>query len=161
MKIHIEFTHKSYNVIKIDFKRIVLLKKLFLTLVFMVLVLQADVIVSPNALPENIKQFISTHFKAQIGLVEMDKKSYEIYLTDGTELEFDILGNWKEIESKLTPIDFAVLPANISKILQNQFPGAVLVEVKHKINYYKIKLSNRMKIRIDPNGTILSQKFDD
>ena len=138
-----------------------MLRKTLFTLVFATLALRADMIISPNALPEPIQQFISTHFKAQVGLVEMDRKSYEVYLTDGTELEFDIMGNWKEIESKLTPIDFAVLPANIASIIKNQFPNTALVEVERKINYYKIKLSNRMKIRIDPNGTILSQKFDD
>lgn len=137
-----------------------MLKKTLLTLALTALSLYADMIISPNALPDVIKQFINTHFKAQIGLVEMDKKSYEIYLTDGTELEFDIMGNWKEIESKLTPIDFAVLPPNIANIIKNQYPNTTLVEVERKINYYKIKLSNRMKIRIDPNGTILSQKFD-
>lgn len=137
------------------------MRKMFFVLVFVALTLRADMIISPNALPESIKQFIATHFKAQIGLVEMDRKSYEIYLTDGTELEFDIMGNWKEIESKLTPIDFAVLPANIASIIKNQFPNTAIVEVERKINYYKIKLSNRMKIRIDPNGTILSQKVDD
>lgn len=137
------------------------MRKTLFVLAFATLALHADMIISPNALPENIKQFISTHFKAQIGLVEADMKSYEIYLTDGTELEFDIMGNWKEIEGKLAPIDFAVLPANIASIIKNQFPNTALVEVERKINYYKIKLSNRMKIRIDPNGTILSQKFDD
>lgn len=137
------------------------MRRMFFVLVFVILTLHADIIISPNALPESIKQFITTHFKAQIGLVEMDRKSYEIYLTDGTELEFDIMGNWKEIESKLIPIDFAVLPANIASIIKNQFPNTTLVEVERKINYYKIKLSNRMKIRIDPNGTILSQKVDD
>ena len=137
------------------------MRKMFFVLVFVALTLRADMIISPNALPESIKQFIAAHFKAQIGLVEMDRKSYEIYLTDGTELEFDIMGNWKEIESKLTPIDFAVLPANIASIIKNQFPNTTLVEVERKINYYKIKLSNRMKIRIDPNGTILSQKVND
>ena len=137
------------------------MRKMFFVLVFVALTLRADMIISPNALPESIKQFIATHFKAQIGLVEMDRKSYEIYLTDGTELEFDIMGNWKEIESKLTPIDFAVLPANIASIIKNQFPNTAIVEVERQINSYKIKLSNRMKIRIDPNGTILSQKVDD
>ena len=122
--------------------------------------LYADVIISPNTLPENIKAFIATHFKAQIGLVQMDK-SYEIYLTDGTELEFDIMGNWKEIESKISPISFLILPTNIASIIQSQYPKALLMEVERKINYYKVKLSNRMKIKIDPNGLILSQEFDD
>lgn len=138
-----------------------LLRKVLFFLAFAIVCLQADMIISPNALPENIKTFINTHFKAQIGLVEMDRKSYEIYLTDGTELEFDIVGNWKEIESKITPIPFGVLPANLATIVQNLFPNTAIVELERKIHYYKIKLSNNIKLRIDPNGTILSQKFDD
>ena len=123
--------------------------------------LYADVIISPNSLPKNIKSFIATHFKAQIGLAQMDTKSYEIYLTDGTELEFDIMGNWKEIESKINPISFLILPTNIASIIQSQYPKALLMEVERKINYYKAKLSNQMKIKIDLNGLILSQEFDD
>lgn len=136
-------------------------KKTLLSLIFMAFSLYADVIISPNSLPENIKSFIATHFKAQIGLAQMDTKSYEIYLTDGTELEFDIMGNWKEIESKINPISFLILPTNIASIIQSQYPKALLMEVELKISYYKVKLSNRMKIKIDPNGLILSQEFDD
>lgn len=123
--------------------------------------LKADMIISPDFLPENIKQFLSTHFKAQIGLVQRDKKSFEVYLSDGTELEFDMLGNWKEIESKFTPISFDILPANIASIVQNTYANTFLIEVERKIHYYKIKLSNRIELKIDSNGTILSQEFDD
>lgn len=118
-------------------------------------------IIAPNSLPQNIQNFIATHFKAQIGLVEMDRKSYEIYLTDGTELEFDLMGNWIEIESEFAPVDFGVLPPNVANIIKAQHPNATLLEVKRKMSYYKIKLSNKMKIYIDANGTILRQEFDD
>lgn len=129
-------------------------------LAFVACLCAADMIISANALPENIKTFISAHFKAQIGLVQMDRKSYEIYLTDGTELEFDLMGNWIEIENKRTFIDLAVLPPNLALIIKAQYPNTPLIEVKRKINYYKVKLANRMEIYIDPNGTILMQKFD-
>ncbi|WP_427846121.1 PepSY-like domain-containing protein [Campylobacter troglodytis] len=136
-----------------------MIQRLVFIFLFVLLSLKADLIISSDALPERIKSFIQTHFKAQIALVQMDKKSYEIYLTDGTELEFDTLGNWKEIESKLSPISFSILPANIASIIQKQFPQAILIELERKINYYKIKLSNGIKLKIDANGTILSQKF--
>ena len=54
-----------------------------------------------------------------------------------------------------------ILPTNIASIIQSQYPKALLMEVERKINYYKVKLSNQMKIKIDPNGLILSQEFDD
>ena len=138
-----------------------MLHKTLVVLALTAALLNADMIIAPNSLPQNIQNFIATHFKAQIGLVEMDRKSYEIYLTDGTELEFDLMGNWTEIESKLAPVDFRVLPPNVASIIKAQHPNASLLEVKRKMSYYKIKLSNKMKIYIDANGTILRQEFDD
>ncbi len=138
-----------------------MLKRTLILAAFAVIFLNADMIISPNSLPENVQNFIKTHFKAQVGLVQMDRKSYEIYLTDGTELEFDLMGNWKEIENDMAGIDFSVLPPNLASIIQTTYPNTALLEVKRKMNYYKIKLSNRMKIHIDANGTILGQKYDD
>lgn len=138
-----------------------MLHKTLAVLALTAALLNADMIIAPNSLPQNIQNFIATHFKAQIGLVEMDRKSYEIYLTDGTELEFDLMGNWIEIESEFAPVDFGVLPPNVANIIKAQHPNATLLEVKRKMSYYKIKLSNKMKIYIDANGTILRQEFDD
>ena len=138
-----------------------MLHKTLAVLALTAALLNADMIIAPNSLPQNIQNFIATHFKAQIGLVEMDRKSYEIYLTDGTELEFDLMGNWIEIESEFVPVDFGVLPPNVASIIKAQHPNATLLEVKRKMSYYKIKLSNKMKIYIDANGTILRQEFDD
>ncbi len=136
-----------------------MLKKIIfcvLTLAF----LNADIIVSADALPENIKQFIASNFNAQVGLVQQDSDEYEIYLSDGTELEFDIVGNYKEIKNDMKPLSLSVLPINIASIVQSQFSGAFLRKVKRKFSYYELEFSNSLEVKIDPNGTILSQKFD-
>lgn len=136
-----------------------MLKKIIfcvLTLAF----LNADIIVSADALPENIKQFIASNFNAQVGLVQQDSDEYEIYLSDGTELEFDIVGNYKEIKNDMKPLSLSVLPINIANIVQSQFSGAFLRKVKRKFSYYELEFSNSLEVKIDPNGTILSQKFD-
>lgn len=137
------------------------MKKAFVAVILSAFAAFGDLIIAPQSLPDNIKAFIEQHFKAQIGLAQRDRKSFEVNLTDGTELEFDLFGNWKEIEGEFAPIPFAVLPANIAAIVQHEYPGAALLKVKRKMNYYKITLSNRMELRIDPNGTILSREFDD
>ena len=136
-----------------------MLKKIIfcvLTLAF----LNADIIVSADALPENIKQFIASNFNAQVGLVQQDSDEYEIYLSDGTELEFDIVGNYKEIKNDMKPLSLSVLPINIASIVQSQFSGAFLRKVKRKFSYYELEFSISLEVKIDPNGTILSQKFD-
>ncbi|WP_279040417.1 hypothetical protein [Campylobacter helveticus] len=59
----------------------------FLTLIFIFfLSLKADVILSPQSLPNNIKDFLQKNFKAQIGLAQRDYNTYELALSDGTEI---------------------------------------------------------------------------
>ncbi|MBZ7944636.1 PepSY-like domain-containing protein [Campylobacter sp. RM10532] len=122
--------------------------------------LNADIIISPDNLPDNIKTFIKKNFNASIGIVQKDRNSYEVYLSNGLELEFESDGTWKEIESKLDPFDFNFLPSNIIDIIKNKFPNIKAREIERKINYYKIKLSNGIKIYIDFNGTILHKGLD-
>ncbi|QWU80143.1 hypothetical protein DU472_02270 [Campylobacter novaezeelandiae] len=123
--------------------------------------LSADMIISFDSLPQNSKEFIKKYFKAPVGIVQQDKNSYEVYLSDGTELEFSKDGSWKEIEAKIIPIDLDILPANIANIIKNEFKDTKAREIEKKINYYKIKLVNNIKVLIDFNGTILFKEFDD
>ena len=136
------------------------LKFIFLTLILLC-VLFADFIISPESLPPKAKEFLQENFNAQIGIVQVDKNNYEVYLSDGTELEFDMDGSWREIESKFNPLNFNILPPILADIIKNNYPNATMLELKKKINYYKIQLNNGLKIIIDFNGTILHQEFDD
>ncbi|ARJ56553.1 hypothetical periplasmic protein (DUF2874 domains) [Campylobacter cuniculorum DSM 23162 = LMG 24588] len=136
------------------------MKFIFLTLILLC-VLFADFIISPESLPPNAKEFLQKNFNAQIGIVQVDKNNYEVYLSDGTELEFDMDGSWREIESKFNPLNFNILPPILADIIKNNYPNATMLEIKKKINYYKIQLNNGLKVIIDFNGTILHQEFDD
>ncbi|EAM0952687.1 hypothetical protein D4S16_09115, partial [Campylobacter jejuni] len=46
-------------------------------------------------------------------------------------------------------------------IIKNEFPNIKAREIERKINHYKIKLDNDVKILIDFNGTILHKEIDD
>ncbi|EJW3904427.1 PepSY-like domain-containing protein [Campylobacter coli] len=123
--------------------------------------LNADIIISPDGLPSISKEFLKNNFQAPIGIVQRDKHAYEVYLSDGTELEFESDGSWKEIESKVFPFDLNFLPPNLTNIIQNKFPNTKAREIERKINYYKIKLTNNIEVHIDFNGTILYTEYDD
>ncbi|HDZ4932110.1 PepSY-like domain-containing protein [Campylobacter jejuni] len=123
--------------------------------------LNADIIISADNLPNISKEFLQHNFKAPIGIVQKDKNSYEVYLSDGTEVEFDIDGTWKEIENKTFPFNLDFLPQNLVNIIKNEFPNVKAREIERKINYFKIKLDNDVKILIDLNGTILYKEIDD
>lgn len=104
--------------------------------------LNAHIIISADNLLSVSKEFLQHNFKAPIGIVQKDKNSYEVYLSDGTELEFDIDGAWKEIENKAFPFDLDFLPQNLANTITSEFPNTKAREIERKINHYKIKLDN-------------------
>lgn len=122
----------------------------------------ADMIVSPDALPQNARAFLDTHFKGVvIGYVKKDIDSFEVNLTDGTEIDFIINGEWKEVDGKYKGIPTGFLSAQIIDKVKAAQPNAVIVEVSKKINGYKFRTNNMMEIYTDFQGNILGQKFDD
>ncbi|EMB1202199.1 PepSY-like domain-containing protein [Campylobacter coli] len=118
-----------------------------------------DIIVPASELPRNAQDFISQNFKtAQIALVEKDIDSYDVTLNDGTEIDFIITGEWKEVDGKYKALPNSILPNIMPKISASS--NAQIIEVNREINGYKFELSNQLKIYTDAQGNILGQKFD-
>ncbi|HEH5036682.1 PepSY-like domain-containing protein [Campylobacter coli] len=118
-----------------------------------------DIIVPASELPRNAQDFISKNFKtAQIALVKKDIDSYDVTLNDGTEIDFIITGEWKEVDGKYKALPNSVLPNIMPKISASS--NAQIIEVSREISGYKFELSNQLKIYTDAQGNILGQKFD-
>lgn len=123
--------------------------------------LLADVVVAPNSLPANAQNFIASHFKGvSIGLVERDMDSFDVTLTDGTKIDFNIAGEWTEVDGKYKAIPTSFLPANVVQKAKAAQPNAIILQVDREVMGYKFKFNNRMKVYTDTNGNILGQKFD-
>ncbi len=118
-----------------------------------------DMVVPVSELPKNAQNFISKNFKtAQIALVKKDIDSYDVTLNDGTEIDFIINGEWKDVDGKYKALPNTILPNIMPKI--NASSNAQIIEVSREINGYKFELSNQLKIYTDAQGNILGQKFD-
>ncbi|EAL6700480.1 hypothetical protein DSV98_09810, partial [Campylobacter coli] len=117
-----------------------------------------DIIVPASELPRNAQDFISKNFKtAQIALVKKDIDSYDVTLNDGTEIDFIITGEWKDVDGKYKALPNSILPNIMPKISASL--NAQIIEVSREINGYKFELSNQLKIYTDAQGNILGQKF--
>ncbi|EIL6673212.1 PepSY-like domain-containing protein [Campylobacter coli] len=118
-----------------------------------------DIIVPASELPRNAQDFISKNFKtAQIALVKKDIDSYDVTLNDGTEIDFIITGEWKDVDGKYKALPNSILLNIMPKISASS--NAQIIEVSREINGYKFELSNQLKIYTDAQGNILGQKFD-
>ncbi|MBT0857173.1 PepSY-like domain-containing protein [Campylobacter coli] len=118
-----------------------------------------DMVVPVSELPKNAQDFISKNFKtAQIALVKKDIDSYDVTLNDGTEIDFIINGEWKDVDGKYKALPNSILPNIMPKISASS--NAQIIEASREINGYKFELSNQLKIYTDAQGNILGQKFD-
>ncbi|EJE0599538.1 PepSY-like domain-containing protein, partial [Campylobacter coli] len=110
-----------------------------------------DIIVPASELPRNAQDFISKNFKtAQIALVKKDIDSYDVTLNDGTEIDFIITGEWKDVDGKYKALPNSILPNIMPKISASS--NAQIIEVSREINGYKFELSNQLKIYTDTQG---------
>ncbi|MCW0239928.1 PepSY-like domain-containing protein [Campylobacter lari] len=125
------------------------LKIALTTLALASCVFAKDMVVGVNALPANSKNFIQKHFTgSNIALVKQDIDSFDVYLDNGTELEFFTNGDWKEIDAKYRPIDTSFLSPNVLATIKKMHPNASIIKVEKEIQGYKFKLNNMMEMEI-------------
>lgn len=139
------------------------MKKIFtLLFLFSAFLMADDIYIMPEQLPQNALQFIQKYFpNVNILYSEMDKKGYEVQLSNGVEIEFLRNGEFKEIEGNYVALPFEILPQSVANTVGKTYPNTVITKIKRKWNFYEIKLNNMMELYIDANGQLLGQKFDD
>lgn len=139
------------------------MKKIFtLLFLFNAFLMADDIYIMPEQLPQNALQFIQKYFpNVNILYAEMDKKGYEVQLSNGVEVEFLRNGEFKEIEGNYVALPFEILPQSVANTVGKTYPNTVITKIKRKWNFYEVKLNNMMELYIDANGQLLGQKFDD
>ena len=141
-----------------------MIKKLIFLFLFTAAMLYPDgMYIAPDSLPNNIIEFINLYFpNSSVMYAEMDRKSYEIVLNNGVEIEFFRNGELKEIEGNYTALPSNILPKAVANTVIKTYPNTVITKIKKKWNLYEVKLNNMMELYIDASsGQLLGQKFDD
>lgn len=114
-------------------------------------------------LPQTSQTFVQTHFKGvNVVLAMRDFDSYEVRFEDGTEIEFDRSGNWKEIDCKYKAVPASVvklIPAGIKSYVSSNFPQAEINQVNVKRWGYEVELNNGLELDFNKNGGFL--RMDD
>lgn len=116
------------------------------------------------SLPANAQQFIATHFageKVSYSTVEsgLTSNSYEVRLDDGTKVEFNGSGDWKEVERRGTAIPAAIVPKPIADYVKAHYPSAHITKIERNRRSTDVDLSNGLEITFDANYAVV--KVDD
>ena len=137
--------------------------KKFFVLLFGLMTLNAfafnDRPVTFQQLPQKAQQFINTHFKGVEFLSATVDDDYEVYLANGTKVEFTLQGEWKEVKCPGSAVPTAIVPAAITKYVKAQFPNSIIVKIDKKYGGYDVELNNDMELKFDKNGRFLT--YDD
>lgn len=117
-----------------------------------------------STLPKAAQTTIANNCKAKVSVIKVDKdfgrvNDYEVILTDGTEIDFDRNGNWKDMEvgaGKSVPEGF--IPTAISNYVNKNNKGVRIVGIEKKRSGYEVQLSNGLDLRFDKKGNFV--RFD-
>lgn len=147
------------------------MKKIFLlsviALICSVQMACADDVVTRDEtkLPEAARTFITQHFSdAKISYIKIDSeflkgKKYEVVLTNGTEIDFNSNGEWKEVDSKRNEIPAALIPAYAKDYIANNFSNQYITKIEKDHKGLEVELTNDLTVKFDKNGNF--RKLDD
>ncbi len=121
--------------------------------------------VQANELPATATKFIANNFgKAKVASAVKESEygmvhEYEVYLSDGSKVEFDKNGNWKEIDGHGKAIPTKFLDAKIVKYVKQKFPQTEILKIEKDRRNYEVKLSNGLELEFNLQGEFL--RIDD
>lgn len=121
----------------------------------------SDKPVVPEQLPTPVKTFIQQQYPGQtITFAQKDLEltgwKYEVFMADGTHIEFDTDDTWDKIESTMTnPVPTALIPAPIVAHLQANFPDAMVLKIDKERNGYEVELANGMEMKYNKQGALM------
>ena len=121
----------------------------------------SDKPVAPEQLPAPVKTFIQQQYPGEaITFAQKDLEltgwKYEVFMADGTHIEFDTDDTWDKIESPMTrPVPTALIPAPIVTHLQANFPDARILKIDKERNGYEIELANGMELKYNKQGALM------
>lgn len=116
-----------------------------------------DRIISVTDLPSNAQQFLQTHFPdVKTSRVKEDNDSYDVYLSNRYEVEFDKKGEWDNLDgnNQSLPESFlSTLPSGIVEYIKTTYPNNFIDEVDKEINGYEVGLNNNVDLLFNLDGT--------
>lgn len=121
----------------------------------------SDKPVVPEQLPAPVKTFIQQQYPggaitfAQKDL-ELTGWKYEVFMADGTHIEFDTDDAWDKIEGSITnPVPTALIPAPIVTHLQANYPDAMVLKIDKERNGYEVELANGLELKYNKQGALM------
>ncbi len=116
--------------------------------------------ITVEQLPTAAKQFIQNYFpntKVSSAKMEteMSGKNYEVVFADGSKVEFDGKGEWKDVECKSSQVPGGIVPQKIKDYVSANYKDAKIVEIDRDKRNYEIKLNSGLELKFDSKFNLI------
>lgn len=104
----------------------------------------------PAAGQEFLKTYFDGHtvaFVAEEGLLW--GKEYEVRFTDGTQVEFDEKGAWKEVRVRAGAVPDALVPQDVAGLVGRDYPQVAIRGIERDRQGWEVRLSNGLELEFD------------
>ncbi len=114
-----------------------------------------------SRLPQSAQDYLKANFPTlKITGVEIDKnfffvKDYEVYLSNGTVVEFTSNGEWKSIKNKTLGVPAELVDKNIVAYVLKNYPMQKIVSLEKESYGFKAELSSDVDVKFDANGNFI------
>lgn len=137
------------------------MKKLILTVVLAVFAINTGISQNEEKVSAEISAWLSTNFP-NVSLMDMhvdlddQEDAYEVKMSDGSEIEFDIEGHPTSIKSKKGFWPEA-LPEQIATYLNTNHKDVKVTKYKKEDDGHEVKLANGTELEFDSFGRLLEE----
>lgn len=115
--------------------------------------------ISPQKLPASIKNFVQTHFKGHtITHAECEYESgrtkYDVYLDDGTKIDFDS-DSWDTMNGKRHVVPTTAVPSTAGHRVKVENHGFRIGKIDIDDDDDEIELFDDLEVKFTPFGVVL------
>lgn len=111
-------------------------------------------VIDPENLPKAASELIQKHWPScAVEFVFAKFGEYEVLLTDGTKIEFDRKGVWKEMKCT-EGLPVTLVPVYITRYIVDRFPKQLIIECEKMRGGYEVSLTNGLEIQFDLKGNV-------
>lgn len=119
-----------------------------------------------SALPERAQTFLNSYFQnEQVAIIKRENRKnyiYDVILHNGTEIDFDKVGNWTNIDCKFSKLPHGIAPESIIVDLESRHPDSNIVKISKEIGGYEVTISAFQKELIyNSHGVFIRYDFED
>ena len=122
-----------------------------------------DRVIPTEQLPAAAKSFIQKTFPGKTityATIDTDgRKTYEVHLNNGFEVEFDKNGTWDKVDCNYNAVPAELVPTAIANYVKTNFKGAKIVKIDKERYGYEVELSNDLDLKFNKQGQL--KEIDD